>query len=450
MHDEAPLLSRRRALLLGGGGALALLVAGCDDDAKPVLLGRRENVLSTGAGLVVDSADTTKISLPAPVAVSEWTQPGRIPSHEALNIAVGDNALELRRPLWRDSIGTGAGSRGALSAEPVVADGHVFTMDSRGVISCFDLQNGSRLWRTDIKPKKTRSSNVGGGLSYAEGVLYAVDGIAETLALEPTSGKILWRVDVGTPGRSAPTVVDGRLFVGTIDERLFALDVKNGKKLWVYQASAAATVVFGQPAPAVVGGTVIAGFGSGDIAALRAETGESIWSDTLGSSGTGNSIVDFVSIHGLPVISGGTAYAISVGRVLTALDVRSGRRLWERAVSGKDNLLIVGDFIFLLSEDQQLACLDKTNGHVLWVSDLPRFRRPKPQKGAITWTGPVLVNGKLVCFSDFPKQGMIAVDAVTGEVGKPVRMDQIAALPPVAVAGHMLVITEDGTLSVYG
>ena len=449
--DPAPPRRRRlgrRAVLLAGLGALTLPAAGCDifdDDVKPVLVGRREDVLSVGAGLVVDETDSTPITLPAAVADVDWPQPGRVPSHESINARVGGMS-----PLWSQSVGTGAGNRDVLSAEPVVAEGHVFTMDSHGVVAAFDVASGGRIWRTDTKPKKSRSSNVGGGLTYADGMIYVVDGVAESLALDAGSGAVKWRVNVGTPGRSAPTVVSGRMFFGTIDERLFALEIGSGRQLWTYQASASETIVFGQPAPAVVGGTVLAGFGSGDIAALRAETGELLWSDTLGSTGGRNSILDFSSVHGLPVISEGTAYAISVGQVLTAVDLRSGRRLWERTVAGKDALVVVGEWLFLLSLDQQLACLDKSNGHVRWVTVLPRFRRPKPQKGPIGWTGPLMVNGQLICVSDYPKQGVLRIDALTGKIGAAMKLKSAGAMTPIAAGGRMLLISEDGKLTAYG
>lgn len=446
-QGRAPNRLGRRAVLLAGLGALTLPAAGCgifDEEKKPVFAGRREDVLSVGAGLVVDEADTTPIALPEAIAGHDWQQPGRVPSHESINARVGG----MNR-IWSTSLGSGQ-KGGVLAAEPVVAGGRIYAMDAKGVVGAFDLSNGAQVWRTDTKPKKNRSSNVGGGLTYADGTIYVVDGVAESLALDAATGTVRWRVGVGTPGRSAPTVVDGRMLFGTIDERLFALDTATGKQLWVYQASPSATIVFGQPAPAVVGGTVLAGFGSGDIAALRAETGELLWSDTLGSTGGRNSILDFSSVHGLPVISDGTAYVISVGQVLTAIDLRSGRRLWERTVAGKDGLVVVGEWLFLLSQDQQLACLDKANGHVRWVSVLPRFRRPKPQKDAISWSGPLLVNGQLVCVSDFPKMGMITVDAVTGKLGQTTKLTSPGSMTPIATDGRMLLITDDGKLSAYG
>lgn len=437
----------RRAVLTAGAAVLAAPLAGCglfEDDEKPILVGKRENVLSVGAGLTVDPSDTTAIELPAPAAVEEWPQPGRVASHVSVN-PVQSGMTER----WSAKIGAGQDA-GAISAQPVVAGGRVFSMDAAGVIAAFSLRTGEQIWRTPTKPKKMRSSNLGGGLTVADGTVFAVDGVAESLALDAGTGEIRWRVDVGTPGRSAPTVAGGRMVFGTIDERLIALEASTGRQLWNYAATASATIVFGQPAPAIVDNVVLAGFGSGDVAAIRLETGEPVWSDTLGAAGGRNSLVDLSSIHGLPVISDGTAYVVSLGQVLSAIDMRSGRRLWERTVSGKDGLVIVGNWLFMLSADQQLACLDKTTGHVRWVTVLPRFRKAKSQKQAIVWSGPVLANGRLVCVSNFPKQGMISVDARTGKAGETMKTKSTSPLAPVVAGGLLLVVTDDGRLTAYG
>ena len=431
---------------IGAAWALAPLSA-CglfDEDKKPVIVGKREDVLTTGAGLTVDPDDKTPITLPAPVSVSEWPQPGRLPSHVAVNAAQSG-----MKPLWVADIGIGQGA-GVLSAQPMVAYGQVYSMDGVGVISAFSLRTGKRTWRTPTKPKKMRSSNFGGGLSVADDTVFVVDGVAESLALDAHTGAIKWRVDVGSPGRSAPTIVDGRMVFGTIDERLVALDAKSGRQLWSFGASAADTVVFGQPAPAVVDNVALAGFGSGELAALRMETGETVWTDTLGASGGRNAILDFSSIHGMPVISDGTAFAISVGRVLTAIDMRSGRRLWERAVSGKNDLLLAGNWLFVLSLDQQLACLDKTDGHVRWVTALPRFKKPDTQTGAIVWTGPVLADGRLICVSDDRKRAIVEVDAVTGKMGPLRKLKSMSHVAPVVAEGLLLLVTDDGKLTAYG
>ncbi len=187
---------------------------------------------------------------------------------------------DLRRS-WNRSIGEGGGYRRKITATPAIAGGQVFTMDSDGAVSAFDVASGNRHWNTDTQPKKDRSTNVGGGLAAVGGTVYATTGRAEALALDARTGKIIWRSALETPARSAPTVVDNRLFVTTLDDRMLAFSTSDGKRLWSFQATAPATSVLGAPAPAYADGLVVGGFGSGDLVTLRADTGTLAWSDSL-------------------------------------------------------------------------------------------------------------------------------------------------------------------------
>jgi len=450
----------RRSLLLAGIGLPAAL-GGCGifaDDDKPILAGHRTNVLSTGDGLTVDPDEHAPITIPAPVNVTEWSQPGRVPSHIGVNAALPGRTLQWSRkigagisePSFLSYIALGSTGRGAVGATPVVGDGRLFVADAQGVVSAYSWPAMAKLWTFSPKPKKMQSSNLGGGISLAGDTLYIVDGVAETLAVEAATGKVRWRTDLGTPGRSAPTVVDGRVFFGTIDERLFALEAATGKELWRYSATQADTVYFGQPAPAVVDGIVAAGFGSGDLVALRAESGEVVWSDALGSTGGRAAVMDFSCVRAMPVAFDRTIYAISVAAVMVAIDARSGRRLWERAVGGQCTPLVVGDWIFILSSDEQVACIDRLTGRVRWISQLRRFVRVNKSKNAMAWTGPVMAGGKLICISTLASDGMAVLDPVTGKIEAVDKMPGTSTVMPIVVNDRMLILTDDGKLHAYG
>ncbi|GBQ63164.1 PQQ-containing dehydrogenase 2 [Ameyamaea chiangmaiensis NBRC 103196] len=443
------------------GIGLPVALGGChlfEDDDKPILAGHRVNVLSTGDGLTVDPDEHTPITVPAPVAVPEWREPGGTPTHVGINAALNGRTLQWSRrigagvsePSFLSYIALGSTGRGAIGATPIVGDGRLFVMDAQGVVSAWSWPAMGRLWAFSPKPHKMQSSNIGGGLALSGDTLYIVDGVAETVAVEAATGKVRWRMDFGTPGRSAPTVVDGRVFFGTIDERLFALDAATGAELWRYSATQADTVFFGQPAPAVIDGIVAAGFGSGDLVALRADSGEMVWSDALGSTNGRAAVMDFSCVRGMPVAVDRTIYAISVASVMVAIDARSGRRLWERAVGGQCTPLVLGDWIYILSSDQQVACLDRYTGRVRWISQLRRFVRVNVSKNAMAWTGPIMAGSKLICISTLPSNGIAVLDPATGKIESVEPLPGISTVMPIVVDGRMLVLTDDGKLNAFG
>ncbi len=127
-----------------------------------------------------------------------------------------------------------------------------------------------------------------------DGVLYATGSWSRVYALDAASGRELWRFDPEVPGWKGRNVCcdvvnrgvaawKGRIYLGTIDGRLIALDAATGKPDWEVQ-----TTDPGQPysitgAPRVVKGRVIIGNGGADLgvrgffSAYDAETGKLDW-----------------------------------------------------------------------------------------------------------------------------------------------------------------------------
>ena len=156
---------------------------------------------------------------------------------------------------------------------------------------------------------------------------------------------------------------------------------------------------------------------------------------------------DFGSVRGAPVIDNDLVYAIGLGGLMAALDIRSGRRVWQRDVPGANTPWIAGAFMFVVSTDQKLAAVSKDDGSVHWETDLPRFQNPKRTKGLITWFGPTLVGGKLILVSDRGK--MAVVDATTGVLVATSNLSDTASTPASVAQGTVLVLTDDAKLTAF-
>ena len=439
----------RRSLLNAGTLLATAALPGCSwfdglfETHKVPIPGKREEVLPGFAGLQADPADHRPITLPRPVLNVDWAQSGETPTHVTGNHQLGD----LKRS-WHRSIGEGGGYRRKITATPVISGGRVFTMDSDGVVNAFAAETGEHAWTAETQAKKDRSTNLGGGLGMADGVLYATTGRAEAMAINPDNGKIGWRVSLQAPARSAPTLIPGKLLVPTIDERLLCLSTDGGKMLWSYQASPSNTIFLGEPAPAVSDGIVVAGFGSGDLLALRADSGTLAWSDSLAASRGRASLSDISAIRALPVVANGTVYAIGLGGLMVALDLRSGRRIWEHNAAGQQTPCVAGDWMFVLTDTQTLACLSCVDGRVRWLSQMPRYKNEAKSRGPIFWTGPLL-GGEYLYLAGSTKR-LIAVNPADGSIVGEQKLPDNPAVPLVAAGGKLFVVTEDGQLTAFG
>lgn len=432
-------LSRRAALVA------PLALAGCETfegwfgEKKTPLVGKREPVRLLRQGLAVDEG-SPKVTLPPPVRNAAWPQAGGNPSHFMGHLALGGELSQA----WSASIGDGGGYRAVLTAQPVVADGVVYTMDSDAVVSAFSLADGGRRWRVDTKRKDADSTNIGGGITYDGGTVYAANGLGDLVALDAAKGSETWRQDLGVPTRSPPTVAEGRLFIVTIDDRLLAVAASDGHALWSHRALGAVASMLGRPAPAFAGGLVVAGFGSGALTALRADSGAPAWTDGLSGSRS-RGTVDFLSLRGAPVISRGRVFAISVGGLAASIDLPTGRRLWERSVAGEDTPWVAGDWMFVTSLEQEVAAVNINDGRVAWVTALPRWDDPDKKKNTLTWFGPVLAGDRLVVVGR--NEQALSLSPYTGAIlGQKKLSGAAAPATPVVADGNLLILTDDARL----
>jgi outer membrane protein assembly factor BamB len=438
--NHALRLTRRASLLLplaalGGCGILDWL----GDEAKKPIPGNREPVLAATRGLVIDSP--LSVTVPPPISNEVWLQPGGNPAHTGANLAGGLTHA------WSRSIGAGGDYRTHMTAIPLIDGERVFTMDTNGTISAFGIAKGEQIWRTPTRPKKNHSGNLGGGIAIDGGKLYAATGRSELMALDLSSGNIVWRQPMPSPARCAPTIVNGMMFLCTIDEKLIAYAQSDGHQIWEHQATQTDIGTLAQASPAYADGLVVAGFESGDLVCARADSGTVVWTDNMGAVKGAVGLSEFASVRAAPALDQGLCYAIGLGGLFAALDLRSGRRVWERDVAGANMPLLVGDFLFVVSSEQKLAALSRDDGSVHWVTDLPRFNNPKRTKGLINWYGPALIGGKLLLVSDHEK--LAVLDPEDGKLITSFNLPDACSVVPVAAQGYTFVLTDDATLTAY-
>jgi outer membrane protein assembly factor BamB len=105
-------------------------------------VGERIPVLGTEGQVEVDPAlADVPVTIPGPLVNTDWAQPGGNASKSMGHLALGDTLSQA----WSVSIGSGSGAQARLAAEPVVADGRVYTIDTRATVRAFSADNGGQI-----------------------------------------------------------------------------------------------------------------------------------------------------------------------------------------------------------------------------------------------------------------------------------------------------------------
>lgn len=436
------MLSKNIKLLASAAAVLA--VCACSSD-KVLPKGERLSVLDPVAAIKPDVASAAgKIIIPAAAANSDWQQEGYNAQHVQNNFKVG-TAFQKQ---WSSSFGKGSSKREFLISKPLAAKNKVYTLDAAGRLSAFDIKNGNLVWKLQLHSKNDNVDDTalkGAGIAVNNGVVYATTGYGAIYAVNAQKGEILWNKSLQTPLRIAPMAANGNVYVQSVDNKFYALNAKNGEEQWKYDISLENTTLVGG-APAAYSADldmVVTGFSNGEIQAFNASLGTPLWSDVLISNRQAYSSTFLDTVKAAPVIEGETVYAVGNANILTAIDLRSGSRKWEKEVGSVNTPLLVGNTLYVVSNTNDLLAVNKENGDILWATPVNLGKKPAD----VMIFNPVMLDGRLIVA--LSNGTVYAYMPQTGKLLNTVDLDEKLNSAPIAAAGYVFFVTAEADLIAY-
>ena len=233
-----PRQNRRLAQRGLGLCAVALLTLSACGEKEVILPGERETIRpGVQDGPLTPKPDeidnvSRAISVPGQVGNASWqqaigTQSNRV-SNARLRVAP--------QPVWSTSIGSGDGRRVRITADPVVAGGLIYTLDSGALVSGV-TPSGQVAWQTDLIPATDKEEQgTGGGIAYDNGTLYVSSGYGRLTALDAKTGAIRWQQKLGATGSGTPLVDGGLIYLVAGDDTGMAIRTSDGRIAWEIKA----------------------------------------------------------------------------------------------------------------------------------------------------------------------------------------------------------------------
>jgi outer membrane protein assembly factor BamB len=251
-----------------------------------------------------------------------------------------------------------------------------FTNNSKNADTyAWDFGDGTT--STEAAPKKTYTKNgtytvkltatgKGGAVSASKSVVVA--GVVVTMSINATmyigtSSAVVavnmkdntekWRYKVGSAVYSSPTLVDGVVYVGDLDQYFYAIDAQTGKLKWRYTVGDGVV-----SSPMIIDGIVYFGSLGGNVYALDVQTGNQKWSKNIGRATSSS-----------PTVVNGILYIGSRDNNLYALDAKTGSTKWTfQATNQIDSSPAVADgIVYVGSSDLNFYALDATTGTKKWA-----------------------------------------------------------------------------------
>ena len=282
--------------------------------------------------------------------------------------------------VWSHNVGKGTDEL-FIKLVPAILGDQIFIADNRGNIAAFHTDTGEEIWHKDSDLPIT-----GGPGSDVNMVLVGTSE-GDVLALSAESGEEVWRSTVSSEILSSPRVADNVIVVRTVDGKIFALDAGSGERLWIYDRTVPALTLRGTGTPVISNGLVIAGFDGGRVTALELKTGKLIWETKVAVSRGRSELERMVDIDTQPLIVGDTIYVTTFQANVSAISLETGQILWQRDISSHSELGADERNLYITDDKSNIWALDRFSGASVWKQEKLVFRQV---------TGPAVLEDKVI------------------------------------------------------
>ena len=313
--------------------------------------------------------------------------------------------------LWEQSVGGGIDDYFSR-LKPIVAYDKVYSASRAGDVIAFEVNTGKTVWKTDLSDINNErsfwdsrvSALLSGGPTAGLNKVFIGSENGKVFALDAQSGELTWQTKIKGEVINAPAI-DSVVVVNSASGVMKAMNPNDGEELWKVEQDVPALTLRGISAPVIASGGVLVGTGKGGVNVYLLDSGQQGWSTEVGEATGSTELERVIDVDSAPVVFGDKVYAVSSRGNLVAIELKSGRILWKRQYSSYRQISIYRNTIFLTNDRGYVYAIDRVNGIERW-SNLDLANRGV--------TGPAIINDYVVV-GDF--EGYLHwINQETGEI----------------------------------
>jgi outer membrane protein assembly factor BamB len=253
-----------------------------------------------------------------------------------------------------------------LEFPPSVGYGRVYLAQQKGLFFALDAKQGTVDWRKSFGRCAAASPTIGKGMVY-QSYMHRVECLQDQsgadgflVAWDADTGRERWRFR-SAPIESTPLLKNGRLYVGTWDHKVYALNAKTGRKIWAFPADDQVNT-----SAAYWRGRVYIASDGGTLYALSARTGRLLWSAQSQSKFGSREFW-----YATPTVAYGRVFIGNTDGTMYVYGAKSGNLLWARPLGTYvyGAAAVHKRRVFVGTYDGKLYALDAATGDTIWHID---------------------------------------------------------------------------------
>ena len=281
------------------------------------------------------------------------------------------------KTLWSAGVGSGQGD-GHHHLRPVIEGDVIYAAGNDGTVVALNRHRGKRLWKRDF------DMPFSGGVGYGSGMLLLGTSDGVVLALNAEDGSKLWSAEI-LGEVMAPPQTDGEVVVvQDYTGRMRGLDARSGESLWMHDSNQPVLTLRGTSTPVIFERFAIGGFGNGKVIAFDINTGAVRWEARVAIAQGRSDIDRIVDLDGTMVRAGNILYAVSYQGRVAAIDIGTGRKLWQESASSYSGVDQGFGNVYVSGESGTVSAFYRNGQGIRWQQPALAYRRlnaPKVIRG---------------------------------------------------------------------
>ena len=272
-------------------------------------------------------------------------------------------------------------TEGPIASSPAVENGLVYFSSNDGVFYALATDSGNVKWRfaTERGERRFEARGLHGFQPASQTMPDAYDmftsspavvnnrvyfgsGDGNVYALDALTGVLQWKFATKEVVRDSPAVANNTVYIGSWDSYLYALDAETGVEKWRFKTGEDPidhNQVGFQSSPSVIDGVVYVGCRDAHIYAIDAATGRKKWDYYTRKSW----------VNATPAVRDGVVYAGTVDtHLFHALDARTGRLrfTYDMRLGMFASPVVAGDLAYVGAINGRLYAIDIKSGQLAW------------------------------------------------------------------------------------
>ncbi|MCC9607805.1 PQQ-binding-like beta-propeller repeat protein [Blastopirellula sp. JC732] len=223
--------------------------------------------------------------------------------------------------------------------------------------ACLRKKDGSIVWQTQENSYKPTHGNGGSPVLFGDKLIFGIDGQdkQEVIALDKATGKVAWQTPRNVPDLpkyftfSTPLLIEVNGQTQLLSQgsgAIMSVDPSSGEEIWRVKYDLGYSIV---PRPVFANGLVYVctGYDRSTLVAIRPDGHGDVTETHV------EYIVDRnVPYNPSPVVIGDALYMVSDNGILSCLDCATGDVRWKERIGGNfsTSLLAAGDLIYMMDE----------------------------------------------------------------------------------------------------